>query len=94
MAFDLKADRVLKDRQVAGRDELGRELYRDTYEIALRNQKDSDVVVEVKERLQGTWKIVSAEPNYEKLDASTVLFRAPVKAHDTAKVTYTVEWKY
>jgi len=94
MAFDLKADRVLKDRQVAGRDELGRELYRDTYEIALRNQKDSDVVIEVKERLQGTWKIVSAEPNYEKLDASTVLFRAPVKAHDTAKVTYTVEWKY
>ena len=94
MAFDLKADRVLKDRQVVGRDELGRELYRDTYEIALRNQKDSDVVIEVRERLQGTWKIVSAEPNYEKLDASTVLFRAPVKAHDTAKVTYTVEWKY
>jgi hypothetical protein len=50
MAFDLKADRVLKDRQVVGRDELGRELYRDTYEITLRNQKDSDVVIEVRER--------------------------------------------
>jgi hypothetical protein len=94
MAFDLKADRVLKDRQVVGRDELGRELYRDTYEITLRNQKDSDVVIEVKERLQGTWKIVSAEPSYEKLDASTVLFTVPVKAHAAAKVTYTVEWKY
>jgi hypothetical protein len=94
MAFDLKADRVLKDRQVVGRDELGRELYRDTYEITLRNQKDSDVVIEVKERLQGTWKIVSAEPSYEKLDASTVLFTMPVKARAAAKVTYTVEWKY
>jgi hypothetical protein len=94
MAFDLKADRVLKDRQVVGRDELGRELYRDTYEITLRNQKDSDVVIEVKERLQGTWKIVSAEPSYEKLDASTVLFTVPVKARAAAKVTYTVEWKY
>jgi hypothetical protein len=94
MAFDLKADRVLKDRQVVGRDELSRELYRDTYEITLRNQKDSDVVIEVKERLQGTWKIVSAEPSYEKLDASTVLFTVPVKARAAAKVTYTVEWKY
>jgi hypothetical protein len=94
MALDLKADRVLKDRQVVGRDELGRELYRDTYEITLRNQKDSDVVIEVKERLQGTWKIVSAEPSYEKLDASTVLFTMPVKARAAAKVTYTVEWKY
>jgi hypothetical protein len=94
MAFDLKADRVLKDRQVVGRDELGRELYHDTYEITLRNQKDSDVVIEVKERLQGTWKIVSAEPSYEKLDASTVLFTVPVKARAAAKVTYTVEWKY
>jgi hypothetical protein len=94
MAFDLKADRVLKDRQVVGRDELGRELYRDTYEITLRNQRDSDVVIEVRERLQGTWKIVSAEPSYEKLDASTVLFTVPVKARAAAKVTYTVEWKY
>lgn len=94
MAFDLKAERVLKDRQVVGHDELGREIYRDTYEITLRNQKDSDVVVEVKERLQGTWKIVSAEPSYEKLDASTVLFTITVKAHDVAKVLYTVEWKY
>jgi hypothetical protein len=94
MAFDLKADRVLKDRQVFGRDELGRELYRDTYEITLRNQRDSDVMIEVKERLQGTWKIVSAEPSYEKLDASTVLFTVPVKARAAAKVTYTVEWKY
>jgi hypothetical protein len=94
MAFDLKADRVLKDRQVVGRDELGRELYRDTYEITLRNQRDSDVVIEVRERLQGTWKIVSAEPSYEKLDASTMLFTVPVKARAAAKVTYTVEWKY
>jgi len=94
MAFDLKADRVLKDRQVVGRDELGRELYRDTYEITLRNQKDSDVVIEVRERLQCTWKIVSAEPSYEKLDASTMLFTVPVKARAAAKVTYTVEWKY
>ncbi len=94
MAFDLTAERVLKDRHVVSRDEVGRDLYRDTYEITLRNQKDSDVTIEVKERLQGTWKIVSAEPNYEKLDASTVLFTVPVKARGTAKVTYTVEWKY
>jgi hypothetical protein len=94
MAFDLKAERILKDRQVIDRDQYGRETYRDTYEITLRNQKDSDVLIEVKERLQGIWKIVSAEPNYEKLDANTVLFQASVKAEGAATVTYTVEWKY
>lgn len=94
MAFDLKAERVLKDRQVVGRDEFGREIYRERYEIALRNQKKSDVLIEVKERLQGTWKILSAEPSYEKLDAYTVLFKVPIKAQGTATVTYTVEWRY
>lgn len=94
MAFDLKAERVLKDRQVIDRDQYGRETYRETYEITLRNQKDSDVVIEVKEHLQGTWKIVSAEPTYEKLDANTILFQAPLRAAGAATVTYTVEWKY
>jgi hypothetical protein len=94
MAFDLKAERILKDRQVIDRDQYGRETYRETYEITLRNQKDSAVVVEVKERLQGTWKIISAEPTYEKLDANTILFKAPIKAEGAATVTYTVEWKY
>lgn len=93
-AFDLKVERVLTDRQIIGHDEFGRELYRDTYEITLRNHKDSDVVIEVKERLQGIWKIVSANLNYEKLDANTVLFTVAVKARDTAIVTYTVEWRY
>lgn len=94
MAFDLKAERVLKDRQVIDRDQYGRETYRETYEITLRNQKSTDVLIEVRERLQGTWKIVSAKPTYEKLDANTVLFQAPVKAEGAAMVTYTVEWKY
>ncbi|MCS7197430.1 MAG: DUF4139 domain-containing protein [Candidatus Bipolaricaulota bacterium] len=93
-AFDLKAERVLKDRQLVGRDELGRELYRDSYEITLHNQKETDVIIEVKERLQGIWRIISAEPNYEKLDASTVLFRVLVKARGMSRVTYTVEWRY
>lgn len=93
-AFELKAERVLKDRQLVGRDELGRELYRDSYEITLHNQKETDVIIEVKERLQGIWRIISAEPNYEKLDASTVLFRVLVKARGMSRVTYTVEWRY
>lgn len=93
-AFDLKAERVLKDRQVVGRDEFGREIYRERYEITLRNQKASEVTIEVRERLQGIWKILSSEPSYEKLDAYTVLFRVPVKAQSAATVAYIVEWRY
>lgn len=94
IAFDLKAERILKDRQMIARDEQGRETYREVYEIKLRNQKNTDVEIEVKERLQGTWKIVSSQPVYEKLDANTVLFKVPVPAQGTATVTYTVEWRY
>lgn len=93
VAFDLKAERVLKDHQVVGRDEDGYDIYRDVYEITLRNQKDSDVVIEVKEKLSGVWKIISAKPSYEKLDANTVLFEVSVPANGTATVKYTVEWK-
>lgn len=93
VAFDLKAERVLKDHQVVGRDEDGYDIYRDVYEITLRNQKDSDVMIEVKEQLAGVWKIISAKPNYEKLDANTVLFEVVVPANGMATVKYTVEWK-
>jgi len=93
IAFDLKAERVLKDRQIVGHDDLGRDIYRETYEIKLRNQKDTDVVIEVRERLSGEWKIISAKPGYEKLDAHTVLFEVSVPANGTATVKYTVEWK-
>ncbi len=93
IAFDLKAERALKDHQVVGRDDDGYEIYRDTYEITLRNQKESDVVIEVKEKLPGVWRIVSAKPSYEKLDANTILFEVFVPANGTATVKYTVEWK-
>ncbi len=93
VAFDLKAERILREHQFIGRDEFGRDISRETYEIKLRNQKDTDVVIEVKEKLPGEWKIVSAKPAYEKLDANTVLFEVSVPANGTATVKYTVEWK-
>ncbi|MDW8141653.1 MAG: hypothetical protein RMJ90_05160, partial [Candidatus Bipolaricaulota bacterium] len=93
VAFDLKAERILKDHQVVGKDEDGYDISRDTYEITLRNQKESDVVIEVKEKLPGVWKIVSAKPSYEKLDANTVLFEVSVPANGTATIKYTVEWR-
>jgi hypothetical protein len=93
IAFDLKVERVLKDHQVVRRDDDGYDIYRDVYEITLRNQKDTDVVIEVKEKLSGTWKIISAKPSYEKLDANAILFEVSVPANGTATVKYTVEWK-
>lgn len=93
MAFDLKAERVQKDRQ-ALRDKEGQELHvREMYEIQLRNQKAADVVIEVKEQIPADWKIISSEPDYEKLDVNTVLFKVPVKANDKATVKYTIEWR-
>jgi hypothetical protein len=88
-AFDLSAKRVL-----TGHESLKGGVMWDSFEIMLTNHKADDVKIEVREHLQGDWKIVSAEPDYTKRDASTIAFNVPVAAGETKTVKYTVEYHY
>lgn len=88
-AFDLSAKRVLTRHE-----SLKGGIVRDSYEIMLTNHKTEDVKIEAREHLQGDWKIISAEPDYTKQDASTVAFAVPVAAGETKTVKYTVEYHY
>jgi len=88
-AFDLVGSKKVTDRQ------KGPRWRREAVEIELRNHKDSDVSILVRERLGGgQWEVLAKSQPFEKIDASTIHFEVPVKANGKAKVTYTVNYRW
>jgi hypothetical protein len=95
VAFDIKAERRVTNHELASRDpNTGRETYRDTIEITLRNRKDQASLVEVIEHLPGIAKIIEKNLDFEKLDANRVQFKVLVPKDGEAKISYTVEYTY
>lgn len=64
---------------------------RETFEIEVRNRKDSAETVHVIERAWGQWAITKASSKHEKLDANTFQWVLTLKPKEVRKVTYTVE---
>lgn len=92
-AFDLVGERKQTDFN-----RIGEKVIEETYEIELRNQKESeDVEIRVVEHLsRGTdWEITSASPEgFEKTDSHTIEWTVPVPAKGKATVTYTVRYSF
>jgi hypothetical protein len=88
-AFDVVADRRQTEWQERGR--CGSE---SSFEIELRNHKDTDVEVEVIEPAMGEWEILRSSHPYVRKDAHSFSFTPKVPAHGEATVTYTarVRW--
>jgi len=89
-AFDL-----VGERKHLGTKRLSNEVWRESYEIVLRNHKDEGVKIHVVEHLTAwaNWDILKASPgNYKKLNSGTIEWIVPVPAHGQAKITYTVEY--
>ena len=63
----------------------------ETFEIELRNRKDSEESVHVMERPWLDWKVTEKNMPYEKLDSNTIDFVVNLKPNETRKVVYTVE---
>ena len=84
-AFDVVADRTQTDwRAVSPRQsESG-------YEISIRNRKEEDVVVTVREPVGGDWTLVSSSLPGKKLDAGTLEFEVPVPKGKEVKLSYRV----
>lgn len=66
----------------------------ETFEISLRNHKDSSVTVTVVEHLTGDWNILNCSHQYAKKDASTVEIPVEVPKNGEAKIIYTVRTKW
>jgi len=91
-AFDLVGERKQTDFKI-----VTGNVITETYEIHLRNRKDSgSVEIRVPERLfrWSNWEILNSSIPYEKLDSSTIEFRPTVKAGEEVVITYTVQYSW
>lgn len=64
---------------------------RESFEIELRNRKETSESVTVIERYWGDWKVTAASHPYERTSAETIQFLVKLKPNEVQKVTYTVE---
>jgi hypothetical protein len=91
-AFDLVAER----RQAAYK-QLSQRLLEETYEIHLRNRKDTAAVqIRVRERLfrWSNWEILESSHPFTPLDSSTIEFRPDVPPGGEVIVAYTVRYSW
>ncbi len=91
-AFDLVGDRTQTNFHLVANNVL-----EETYEIHLRNHKDSgSVEVRVPEHLfrWSNWEILSSSMPYTKVDSSTIEFRPQVPAGGETVITYTVRYTW
>ncbi|MBZ5641098.1 MAG: DUF4139 domain-containing protein [Acidobacteriia bacterium] len=84
-AFDVVADRTQTDYR-----SLSPRQSESAFEIALRNRKDEDAVVTVREPVGGDWQVVQSSQTYKKLDAGTIEFVVTVPKGQEVKLTYRV----
>ncbi len=88
-AFDVVADRTQTDwRAVSPRQSES------AWAISIRNRKEEDVVVTVREPVGGDWTLVSSSLPGKKLDAGTLEFEVPVPKGQEVKLTYRVAAKW
>src|SRR5262249_37210338 len=82
-AFDVVADRK-QERWTS----LGNCSSESTWTVELRNHKDEDVRVEVREPAGGDWTVVESNLPAQRDDAHQFHFDVPVPKQGKAKVTY------
>ncbi|GIW41791.1 MAG: DUF4139 domain-containing protein [Candidatus Binatia bacterium] len=82
-AFDVVATRRQSDYKVLGRDSWETE-----WEVAIRNEKKKEVLVEVFEEVSHDWEVVSSTHPHEVVDARTIRFPVKVPAGKTKTLRY------
>ena len=91
-AFDLVGERRQTDFRM-----LARNVIEESFEIRLRNRKDTDTVeIRVPETLfrWSNWEILSSSDAYTRLDAGTIEFRVDVAPGEERVITYTVRYSW
>jgi len=87
-AFDVVGERKSTNYRA------GNDWAEESFEISLRNHKESDIEVNVLEHLwrYANWKIIEKSQEFTKKDAQTIEFRVSVPKNDETKITYTVRY--
>jgi hypothetical protein len=89
-AFDIVGEKTVTDRKQEQR------WRQESIVIDLRNHKDQDATIIVREHLGGSgqWSITAKSQDYKKVDADTIEFEVPVSKNGKAQVTYTVDYRW
>lgn len=88
-AFDVVGERRQTNYKLVGKD-----TYEYSYEVALRNHKDSEVPVSVVEHVWGDWKVTAKSHDFNKTSSTELEFPVKVPANGETRVTYTVRVTY
>jgi hypothetical protein len=91
-AFDVIGER----KQVDFRSDSRARWIEEEVEVTLRNHKEEEVEVQVREFLfrWSNWQILSSSQGFEKEDARTILFKARVPKDGTRTVRYRVRYSW
>lgn len=93
-AFDVVAERKRTSFQLIRRGNEVRGII-ETFEIEIRNRKETPENVNVIERLYGgEWKITAKNMEFTQLDSNTVEFVVALNANEVKKLVYTVESRW
>lgn len=84
-AFDIIAEKKQTDFK-----QISTKLWESQWKVNIRNHKEEDVTIVVLQPVQGNWKIMKSNYNYEKIDAFKVKFKVPVKKQGSAELNFTV----
>lgn len=88
-AFDITGTRTQTDY-----DRVSDDVWRESYEIELKNHKAQAQKIRIVEHFYGDWEITTTSDTYEKTDAYTAEWEVTVPADGSKKVTFTVERTY
>lgn len=91
-AFDVVAERKRTDFHWLGNSSSRGCV--ETFEIEVRNRKETAETVHVFERPWLQWKVTEQNMPFEKLDSNTLDFVVELKPNETRKVVYTVETRW
>ena len=85
---------VVSTRKRTNFSRISDRLVRESFEIEIRNRKETSETVYVLERHYGDWKITDKSQDFTKLDSNTAQFIVDLKPNEVKKVVYTVETKW
>ncbi len=86
-AFDI----VAEEKEVS-REKLSLNSYESVRQILFKNRKDEDVEIEVEKNLGYNWKILKTNIAYTKKNATTVVFKVPVRKGKENTLEYKVRY--
>ena len=73
---------------------IGENRWKDEIRITISNRKDKPVELQVIERLNGDWSIVSSSHEYRQIDSNHIRFDLEVGGNSEIELQYVVDYQY